>query len=489
MSLREELVQLEQEAKRLEPGSARRAELHAAVEKYAESFLERLPERPAWVPDEEVVQELLETPLEEEPAPIASELQTLKTHVDTHGINPASAGHLGYIPGGGLYAAALGDYLAAVANRYAGVHYASPGAVNIENRLVRWMADLLGYPDTAGGYLASGGSMANLTAVVTAREAAGLKAEQYADAVVYVTEQTHHCVERGLHVAGLTEATLRHIPVGDRFRMRADLLDEQIRLDSQQGLIPWMVVGSAGTTDTGSVDPLSVIADVTERHDLWLHVDAAYGGFFLLTAHGRQQMQGIERSDSAVLNPHKGLFLPYGSGALVVRDVDLLAKAHDYRADYMQDAQSQRTYSPADVSPELSRHFRGLRMWLPLRLHGLRPFRKALKEKLLLARYAWERLGDAGFETGPEPDLSVVLFRYKPDGRDADRFNQNLRELMLQDGRIFLSSTRVNGNYMLRLAILSFRTHLPTIDLAVDLLRENAERLASQPATVLQQEE
>jgi aromatic-L-amino-acid decarboxylase len=395
------------------------------------------------------------------------------------GGNPASGGHLAYIPGGGLYHSALGDFLAAVSNKYASVFFAGPGAVRMENLLLRWVADLVGYPAAAGGTIASGGSVATLAAICAARDAHGLKGADYASAAVYLTSQAHHCVDKALRIAGLGEVHLRRVPMDERFRMRPDALAQMIADDRGRGLRPWLVVAAAGTTDTGALD---AIAAVAERERCWYHVDAAYGGFFLLTERGRLLLRGIERSDSAVLDPHKGLFLPHGSGILVVRDAEPLIAAHLSTAHYMQDAMREPgEISPADVSPELTKHFRALRMWLPLVLVGVRPFRAALEEKLLLARYFHQEVQALGFEVGPAPDLSAVTFRWAPPGADlaqANAANRAIVDGVRRDGRIFLSSTMLDGRFTIRLVALSFRTHRRTIDLALRVLREQVAALA-----------
>jgi glutamate/tyrosine decarboxylase-like PLP-dependent enzyme len=224
------------------------------------------------------------------------------------------------------------------------------------------------------------------------------------------------------------------------------------------------------------VDPLEAIAAIAQRERCWFHVDAAYGGFFLLTDYGRRMLAGIERSDSVVLDPHKGLFLPYGAGIVLVRDARLLAATHSYSGHYMQDAmQDQGEASPADLSPELSKHFRAVRMWLPLVLLGTRPFQAALDEKLLLARYFYRGIRALGFEVGPEPDLSIVTFRWAPPGASLERANQVNQAIVdgvRRDGRVFLSSTMLDGRFTLRLAALAFRTHRTTIDLALRVLQQ-----------------
>jgi len=212
---------------------------------------------------------------------------------------------------------------------------------------------------------------------------------------------------------------------------------------------------------------------------MWFHVDAAYGGFFVLTPSGKKALNGIERSDSVVIDPHKGLFLPYGLGVVLVKNGVHLKRAFAYQANYLQDTvQHQDEVSPAEVSPELTKHFRGLRIWLPLMIHGLAPFKAALEEKLLLAEYSYQKLKKMeGFEVGPKPDLSVVTFRYLPKNKDANEFNAALVKEIHDDGRIFLSSTTIEGVFTLRLAILSFRTHLATMDFTLNLLQEKAQML------------
>ncbi len=471
--------QLEQQARALELDAVQRAGLMGAVQPYTEEFLTSMERRPVFE-DEGAGHGLYDAPIEEQGIAIDEILRLWREQVDRPGLNAASGGHLAYIPGGGLFASAVADFMAAVSNKYAGIYFAAPGAVRMENMLLQWMAELVGYPSSAAGNLTSGGSIANLAAITTARDAAGLRARDFHRAVVYLSGHVHHCVDKALRNAGLGECVRREIPVDDNYRMDAAALAAALKQDAaDSSLRPWLVVASAGTTNTGSVDPLGPIAELAQRYKLWYHVDAAYGAFFLLGDYGKKLMQGIEHSDSIVLDPHKGLFLPYGSGALLVRRADDLMRAHHYQADYMQDARRrQDELSPADLSPELTKHFRGLRLWLPLKLFGLAPFRAALEEKLLLSRYFHLQLQKLpGFEVGPAPDLSVVTFRYLPAKGNADHFNERLIDEIRRDGRVFLSSTILDGRFCLRLAVLSFRTHLQTVDLCLAVLREIVGRL------------
>ncbi len=474
-----ELARLEKIAKQLEPDQAERAKLNRDVEAYADQFLNALPDMKTYVADEPSAAPPPPA-ISNEPIGMEEALAFLAAAVDKTGINPASGGHIGYIPGGGVYAAALGDYLADVFNRYAGVLFAGPGAVRLEKSLLCWMAKLIGFPEGAAGDLTSGGSMANLTGIVAGRAAHEIKAVDVPRTVVYLSEQAHHSIEKALRVAGLGECVVRFLELDERFRIRPDALISAVKADQASGLNPWLAVASAGTTDVGAVDPLAELAEICRKHKLWLHIDAAYGGFFVLCDSVKESLAGMQHADSVVMDPHKGLFLPYGSGAVLVRDQAAMHSAFNYHAHYMQDAvQDVAMMSPADLSPELSRPFRGLRLWLPLMIHGLTPFRAALNEKLLLTRYFHQEIQNVpGFEVGPEPQLSVATYRYVPEKGDADQFNKQLIDALQKDGRVFVSSTRINGQFVLRVAILNFRTHRDTIDLTIEILDDAAKRLA-----------
>lgn len=475
------LKQLERAGRPLEPGGARRRKLRDAIIASTERFLRKVRIQKAYQETEDRGAGILSQPISETGIPLSKAIAMLEHDVLRPGSSPTAPTHLAYIPGGGIYHSALGDFWAAVTNKYAGIFFTGPGLVRMENLLVRWSADLVGYPPEAGGHLASGGSVATLAVVATAREAHGLKGADFSRAVVYLTSQAHHCIEKAIRIAGLGEAPIRHIGMDEHFRMRPEALAQAIRTDRKNGLRPWLILAAAGTTDTGAVDPLDSIADIARREQCWFHVDAAYGGYFLLTEQGRRLLKGIERSDSVVLDPHKGLFIPFGVGIALVRNATPMAATHAYTGHYMQDAlQHQSEVSPADTSAELTKHFRALRMWLPLMLEGTAPFAAGLEEKLLLARYFHREVQKLGFEVGPAPDLSIVTFRWAPAGMDLERANQ-INQAMVdgirKDGRVFLSSTMLDGRFTIRLAVLNFRTHRSAIDLALQILDEQLSSL------------
>jgi glutamate/tyrosine decarboxylase-like PLP-dependent enzyme len=319
-----------------------------------------------------------------------------------------------------------------------------------------------------------------MIAVVVARDAKNIKSADIPRSVIYLSKQTHHSIDKAIRVAGLGECQLRFVELDARKKIRLDDLRRQIEADKAAGLNPFLVVSSAGTTDVGAIDPLPEIAAVAKEHGLWHHIDAAYGGFFVLTDEGKQKLNGLSLGDSVVIDPHKGLFLPYGLGVVLVRNVEDLKRSFSFEANYMQDAFTGiDELSPAELSPELTKHFRGLRLWLPLKLHGIAPFRACLDEKLALAKYFYEEVQKLGFESDLEPELSVVTYRWPKEKGGTDEFNKQILESVVADGRVFISSTILDGKYTLRLACLAFRTHIKTVDTLLTVLKEHVERLSA----------
>jgi aromatic-L-amino-acid decarboxylase len=395
--------------------------------------------------------------------------------------NTAGPGYLAYIPGGGLFPSAVADLIANAVNRYVGVWIAAPGLVQLEMNVIRWFCDIVRYPPDAGGILTSGGSLANFTAVVTARRER--LPDDFSSGTIYTSDQTHHSVRKAAVLAGFPEENVREINTAGSYELRLDVLQQRIAEDRKAGLRPFLVVASAGTTNTGAVDDLDGVADTAEQEGLWLHVDAAYGGFFMLTQRGREVLQGIERADSIALDPHKGLFLPYGNGSLLVRDAGALRRAHATFADYMPAMQDDADFVDfCDVSPELSRDFRGLRAWLPIKLYGIDAFRRSLNEKLDLALWAVDQLRTiSDVEILAEPRLSLLAFRLAPPGRSEGQLEALNRELLRRINarkNVYLTGTSLRGRFALRICVLSFRTHRDRMEQCLADIRDSAEELA-----------
>jgi aromatic-L-amino-acid decarboxylase len=399
-------------------------------------------------------------------------LVELVDEIASHSADNAGPGFLAYIPGGGLFASSLADLLSTTIDRYVNLWGEAPIAAQVEYNVVRWLCDLFSFPSESRGVLTSGGSMANFSAIVAARK--DRLPEDFLAGSLYVSEHVHASVTKAAMLAGFPVRNVRPVLADPSLRMDVEALRSGIAADREAGLVPFAVVASAGTTNTGAVDPIGDIADVARAEGLWLHVDAAYGGFFQLTERGRARFAGIERADSITLDPHKGLFLPYGTGALVVREGQKLREGHHVGTSaYLQDlAADAHIPNFTEYSAELSRDFRGLRVWFPLKLHGVAAFRGALDEKLDLALHLYEQLkAMPELELPWPPDLSIVPFRLR-DGDDAA--NRRLLAAVNASRRVFLSSTVLDRRFTLRACILSHRTHRDRIDECVEIVRRAA---------------
>jgi aromatic-L-amino-acid decarboxylase len=439
------------------------------------AHIESLPEQPSFDLDgaEELARELAE-PLPELGSAYEDLLDLLFERAVPKSFNTAGPGYLAYIPGGGLFHSAVAALIADAVNRYTGVWLAAPALVQLEENVLLWLCDIVGYPATARGILTSGGSLANFSAVVTARRER--LPTDFLKGTLYASDQVHHSVEKAALLAGFPPESVDEIPSDRSFRMRLDVLERRIEEDREAGSTPFMLVVSAGTTNTGAVDDLEAAADVAQRHGLWLHADAAYGGFFMMTERGRAVLRGLERADSITLDPHKGLFLPYGSGALLVRDGAALQRAHALDAEYMPELREGAEFTdPCQLSPELSKPFRGLKVWLPFKLLGAEAFRQNLDEKLDLALWAARTLREIpGIEVVAEPQLSIVAFRLARPGLgddDRDALNRDLLERINRRRRVYLTGTTVRDGFVLRICVLSFRTHRDRMEQALEDIR------------------
>lgn len=464
----------------LELSSEAMRQLVAEAVEHLLPYLASLPEQPAANTDggAELARSLVE-PLPEIGRPASELFDFLFQEVIPKSFNTAGPGYLAYIPGGGLFHSAVADLVANAVNKYVGVWAAAPGLAQLEANVVGWFCDIIGYPTTARGFLTSGGSLATFSAVVTARRER--LPENFLSGILYASDQAHHSVQKAALLAGFPLQNVRAIPSDAKFRLQVDALVQVIAADRKAGLVPFLIVGNAGTTNTGAVDDLSALADLAQQENLWLHVDAAYGGFFMLTAQGRESMAGIERADSVTLDPHKGLFLPFGTGSLVVRDGAALKRAHSVQAHYLPATQDDADLiNFYELSPELSRDFRGLRVWLPLKMHGLGPFRQALEEKLALTRWATAELHSIpGIEILAEPQLSIVAFRLAPTGLETPALNQlNQQFLQRINARknVLLSGTMLGDRFAIRICILSFRTHRDRVQTCLDDIRAAVNR-------------
>ncbi len=421
----------------------------------------------------------LREPIPEQGSALDPLLDQLFHELIPRSFTTSGPGYLAYIPGGGVYPAALADFIAGTTNRFTGVWQAAPALVQLEANVLEWLRDWMGYPAGTGGLLTTGGSMATFNAILCARER-HLGTEIRAG-TLYTSDQGHHSIEKSAKLAGIFHDRVRLIPSDGEFRMRVDALDAAIAADRAEGLQPFMVVSSAGTTNTGAVDPLNDVADACLREGLWHHVDGAYGAFFHAVPELRPLLAGLPRADSLTLDPHKGMFLPYGTGALLVRDGAALRAVHTATAGYLP-AQQAEFYDPSQYGPELSRGFPGLRVWMALKLFGAARYRAAIAEKRALAVWAAGRVARIpGIVMDAWPQLSLFAFHLEgprlstQEGRNAA--TAALMERVTARGRVMLTGCTVEGRHLARVCVLSFRTRKGELEACVSQLAEEAERL------------
>ncbi|HUJ14872.1 MAG TPA: aminotransferase class V-fold PLP-dependent enzyme [Thermoanaerobaculia bacterium] len=457
----------------LEPGSDDLRRMIDDAARRVVAHIESLPRQPTRNVDDatDFARSVIE-PLPKRGEPFDKLLDFLFEEAIPRSFNTPHPGYLAYIPGGGIVHSAIADFIATAVNRYVGVFAAAPVLAQLEANVTRWFCEIVGYGKGSGGLLTPGGSVSNLIALITARKTQ--LGDDFARGTLYAGNQIHHSFQKAASLAGFSLANVREIDSDEMFRVRVDAMEEAIARDRAQGFKPFLIAGSAGTVGTGAVDDLAALADLADRENMWFHVDGAYGAFFVLTDRGRAAMRGIERADSVVLDPHKTLFHPYGTGALVVRRLEDLRATHSMHASYLpQFQQEEELIDFAEISPELSRDFRGLRVWLPLKMFGIEPFRELLDEKLDLARWATAELRNVdGIEIVAEPQLSIVAFRHTRID------NRRLLDAINRRKRVMMTGTTIGTEFVIRICVVSHRTHMDRMRMAIDDIRAAVAELA-----------
>jgi glutamate/tyrosine decarboxylase-like PLP-dependent enzyme len=365
-------------------------------------------------------------------------------------------GYFAFIPYFTTWPAAVAELVAAAANLTPWAWMESPAATQIELEVIDWFRSWLGMPEGTAGVLVSGGSAANLTALLVAREAAGGPSEE---AVVYVSDQGHSSLARTARAMGLRSHQVRVLPTDDHWRLQPDTVAAAAAADRRAGRVPIAVCAAAGSTSTGAVDPLAGLADVCAAEGLWLHVDAAYGGFAALTPKGRALLAGIERADSVTVDPHKWLFQPFECGGVLVRDGARLARTFAIHPDYLDLPDTRGEVNLGDCGLQLSRGFRALKVWMSVQAFGLAAFRAAVDRGMELAAYAEELVrGQAQLTLMAPATLGIVCFRREWPGCDeaeTERRGIALADILEHTGDAFVSTTRLAGRHAIRLCILN----------------------------------
>lgn len=381
----------------------------------------------------------------------------------------------------------MGDVMTNAYNPHASCQLNAPAADLIEKKLIRWMCDLAGYPAQGGGLFVSGGSIANLTALTAARDAR-LSMEDRCRAVVYLSRQTHSSAIKGLLIIGFSRQQIRILPTDGNFRMDLTALETSIRKDLKEGKRPFAVIASAGTTNTGSIDPLQEIAGLCRKYDLWMHVDGAFGASALLSARCRRQLAGIEYSDSLSWDAHKWMMQTYGCSAVLVRDRSHLVNSFSSHPEYLKDSQaSEDSVEFWDLGPELTRPARSLKLWITLQAEGSRNMEQLidhgcsmaeLTERLLRKTPHWEIISPA--------QLGIINFRYMPDTmlpeEEVDQINLEISREITQSGFAQIFTTVLDGKKVLRMCTIHPETTRTDIQETIRRLTAAGSRITLQHA-------
>jgi len=386
--------------------------------------------------------------------------------------------------------------LASALNLICAKWHFSPAASEVERRVIKWIAQFIGYAPEAGGCLLSGGSTGNLVGLAVARkqkaqfDAASLGMQGGPPVTVYVSQEGHASLEKSMVLMGMGRNQLRKIAVLDDFTIDLEALEKQVTLDQKNGYRPICVVGNAGTTNTGAVDPLDALAKFCRNRRLWLHVDGAYGGLAAGTLAAGRLLAGLDQADSLVVNPHKWLYVPVEAACILVREPGVLRDTFEIAADYLREESDATGDGPLDFKdygPQLSRSFRALKVWMTFKAYGARKLRAAIDSNIEIMRYLADRIDKAQDFTRLAPvPLSVVCFQYRTpdtsvhrDQKYLNELNNRLLEALEKDGRVFLSGTKIHGKTALRACSVNHRLRREDANFLLDVIREVGSLLSA----------
>ena len=402
----------------------------------------------------------------------------------------------GYVASPSTPIGAYADLIAAALNANITCWRSGPAGTELERMVVRWLGALIGYSHDAKGLLTSGGSMANMIALLIAnRRKSGAEVSRQGlwnsgpPMTLYASEEVHMSIAKAADILGFGRDHVRVIACDDRQRIRTGVLRERIKADVREGLRPFCVVGSAGTVNTGAVDPLEELSAIAREYDLWFHVDGAYGAPGVLDQRKKQLFAGLERADSVSLDPHKWLYVPVDAGCLLFRDeASARAAFNTEDADYIKTHgyTDEEAFAFWDYGVELSRRFRALKVWMTLQFYGTRRIAEAISDDISLAAYLGELVSNAeDFDLLAPVELSICCFRYVPPGdklsdAELDRLNERIMERVQKGGRAYLSNATVKGRFALRACITNFRTTKADIDETIAVIREVGKNVQPQ---------
>jgi glutamate/tyrosine decarboxylase-like PLP-dependent enzyme len=438
------------------------------------------------VVDRATAERLIATPPPSHGTDFDTLLETLRERIFAHSAREPHPGFIAYVPSCPTFPAVLGDWLATGFNFFAGVWPMASGPNEVELVVLDWFRQWLGMPEGSGGLLTSGGSNANFTAVVAARHEATLAdPARITRLTLYMSSQTHSASIRAAWMAGIPRENVRLIAVDADHRIRLDELADAIAADRAAGLQPLMVVGNGGTTNTGAVDPLGELAELCRTEQLWLHVDAAYGGFGILCERGRRALAGIELADSVTMDPHKWLYAPFECGCLMVRDPRRLTEAFSIHPEFLRDVESAgEEVNFADYGVQLTRRARGIKIWLSVCYYGVDALSEAIAYSMELATHAERFVRDEPtLEVLSPATLGILCFRAHPhdmsDPTELDSLNERIANDINAAGRWLISTTRLDGALSLRICPIGFRSTIEDMGELVRAIGSMASEIAA----------
>jgi glutamate/tyrosine decarboxylase-like PLP-dependent enzyme len=386
-----------------------------------------------------------------------------------------------YVPGPGNYVGAMADALISGYNVFAGTWISGSGPAAVELTVLEWLREMCGLPAGAGGVLVSGGTLANLTGLTVARHVK--IRDRLEDATVYFSDQAHSSLEKALRTIGLPAENHRKLPSDPAYRLPVGELARSIAQDRAAGKYPFCVIASAGTTNTGAIDPLPELSALCRREGLWLHVDGAYGAAAVIAPRGRELLAGLELADSLSLDPHKWLFQPYEIGCVLVRDREHLRNTFKVLPEYLKDTQQHsEEFNFTDHGIQLSRNFRALKLWMSIKVFGLAAFRAALERGFAQGEFTEACLrAMPGWEIVTPAQMGIVCFRYSALDDSA---HLRLVQTLLEDGFALITSTILRGRTVLRTCTINPRTTEADIQASLERLDSFARRAANSKAPV-----
>jgi len=436
-------------------------------------YLDQIEEHPLLKDaDPELIESLFDEPIPEEGIDSAAVIEELQKKLFPYTTNVNHPGYFGLITPSPSPIGILGDFIASALNQNLGAYSIGPSAVAMERRTVRWLCDLAGLPPSAGGNLTSGGMMANFIGLKLARDWSSGNRAQHQGAVfehaVYVSEERHVSLDKAIDAVGLGRNSLRTIPTDEDFRINLDALESEIRKDKSNKLVPACIIGLAGTTNTGSVDPLPALRKIADKYGAWFHVDAAYGGGALLSEKRTGLLNGIETADSITIDPHKWFYAPLDAGSILVRDRRQLTLSFGIQPSYLKDNIDNKRFQYFVHSFEQSRRFRSLKVWMSFKRYGTKQIARWIDSNIDQAEHLYKLCKEERiFRPAVNPPMSAICIRFESDklaSAEIELLHNEVSKKAELSGKFWISTTELKGKIFFRINPLNFRTRLKHID-------------------------